>query len=157
MVGNQAAGETINNFYEIPSLACAVRYLHVAAGFPTKATWLKRIRNSNYLTRPLLTIHNMNRHFPESEETQKGHIRNQRHGVRSTKAKAPHPDTESPTAEGRRDVFINVYEPKGTMYTDQTGKFPHRSSRGNRYQMIMHEIDGNSTWIELVKKRQRGR
>ena len=60
----KAAGETINNVYEIPSLLCAVRYLHADAGFTTKSTWLKSIRNSNYLTWPLLTIHNVNSHFP---------------------------------------------------------------------------------------------
>ena len=37
------------------------------------------------------------------------------------------------------------------MYTYQTGKFSHRSSRGNKYQMILHEIDGKSTWIEPMK------
>ena len=42
------------------------------------------------------------------------------------------------------------------MYTDQTGKFPHRSSRGNRYQMILHEIDGNSAWIEPMKNKIEG-
>ena len=42
------------------------------------------------------------------------------------------------------------------MYKDQTGKFPHRSIRGNRYQMILHEIDGKSTWIEPTKKKDRG-
>ena len=96
---NQVSGDTINNVYELPSLENAVRYLHAAVGFPTKATWLKSTRNGNYLTWPLLTIHNVNRHFPESEETQKGNICNQRQGVRSTKDKAPYPGTESPPAE----------------------------------------------------------
>ena len=66
---NQSAGETIKNLYELPSLVCAFRYLHASTGFPTKAMWLKSISNSNYLTWPLLTIHNVNRHLPESEET----------------------------------------------------------------------------------------
>ena len=59
-----AAGETINNIYEVPSLEHAVWYLHAAAGFPTKATCLKSIRNGNYLPWPLLAIHDLNRHFP---------------------------------------------------------------------------------------------
>jgi len=42
------------------------------------------------------------------------------------------------------------------MFTDQTGKFPHSSSRGNNYQMIVHEIDGNSTWVEPMKNRTEG-
>ena len=42
------------------------------------------------------------------------------------------------------------------MYTDHTGKFPHRSIRGNRYQMILHEIDGNSNRIEPMKNKTEG-
>ena len=41
------------------------------------------------------------------------------------------------------------------MYTDQTGKLPHTSIQGNNYQMIIHEKDGASTWIEIMKKEQR--
>ena len=81
--------EAINNVYELPSIARAVRYLHGAIGFPTKATWLAAIRNGNFLTWPLITVKNVNKHFPESEETQKGHQRNQRQGVRPTNRKSP--------------------------------------------------------------------
>ena len=49
-----------------------------------------------------------------------------------------------------------MYEPKETMYTEQTVKFPHRSIRGNIYQIILHEIDGNSTWIEPMKNKSAG-
>ena len=73
---NRPAAETIQNVYKLPSIESAVRYLHAAAGFPTKATWLKSIRNGNYLTWPLITITNVHKYFPESEETQKGHMRN---------------------------------------------------------------------------------
>ena len=49
-----------------------------------------------------------------------------------------------------------MYEPKGTMYTDQTGEFPYRLSQGNKYQIILHEINGNSTWIEPMKNKIEG-
>ena len=42
------------------------------------------------------------------------------------------------------------------MYTDQKGKLPHSSSRGNNYQMIIYEIDGASTWVEVMKNRTEG-
>ena len=50
--------EAINNVYELPSIERAVRYLHGAAGFPTKATWLSAIRKGNYLTWPLINVTN---------------------------------------------------------------------------------------------------
>ena len=37
------------------------------------------------------------------------------------------------------------------MYTDKTGKLPHTSSQGNKYQMIIHNIDINSTWVDPIK------
>ena len=63
------AAEAIQNVYKLGGIESAVRYLHAAAGFPTKATWLKSIRNGNYLTWTLITIKNVHKYFPESEET----------------------------------------------------------------------------------------
>jgi len=79
--------EHINNAYELPSIEQAVRYLHAAAGHPTKHMWLKAIA---HCTRKLQlmaahNVRNVRKHFPESEETQLGHIRGARQGVRSTR------------------------------------------------------------------------
>jgi hypothetical protein len=35
--------EYLNNVYELPSLEPTLCYLHAAAGFPPKSTWLKAI------------------------------------------------------------------------------------------------------------------
>ena len=45
-----------------------------------------------------------------------------------------------------------MYDPN----TDQTGEFPHWSSHGNKCQMILHKIDGKSTWIEPMKNETEG-
>ena len=66
------------------------------------------------------------------------------------------PDHINVPLEKRKDIFIAVYKPRDTIYTDQTGKFPHTWSRGYNYQMVIHEIDGNSTWFELMKKKTGG-
>ena len=39
------------------------------------------------------------------------------------------------------------------MFSDQTGKFPRSSSKRNNYQMIFHEIYGNSNFIEPTNNR----
>ena len=103
--------DSINNVYELPSMEQSIRYLHGAAGFPTKTTWLKAIRRGNYDTWPLINVTNVNKHFLESEETQQGHMRNQRQGVRSTKTKVTAPTTipETP-APTDNDVFVKVYD-----------------------------------------------
>ena len=58
--------------------------------------------------------------------------------------------------EKRKDVFIALYEPRSTMFTDHTGLFPQQSSRGNNYQMVMYDIDSSSTWVEPMKNRTEG-
>ena len=101
-------------------------------------------------------------------------MRLQRQGVRSTKTKAPTQEVAvnlggNGTAGGaaqidiapvpivkKKDIFISIYNPRDTIYTDQTGKFPHASSRGYNYHMIIHKIDGNSTWVEPMKNKSQG-
>ena len=50
-------------------------------------------------------------------------------------------------------ILIEVYSPKETMYTDQTGNFPHVSSQENRYMMLLAHIDLDSIWVEPMKNR----
>ena len=157
--------EAINNVYDMPSLEPAIRYLHAAAGFPTKSTWLKAIRNNNYMSWPLITVKNVNKFFPESEETQQGHMKGQRQGVRSTKVKITvEPGTVSKSDEEaeekefneENDIMVAIYQTNNTMHSDQTGKFPTVSSRGNKYQMILTHMDSGSIWVEATKNKTEG-
>ena len=79
--------EYIHNVYKLPSIEPTIKYLHAAAGFPTKESWLRAIRRGNYNSWPLINVKNVACHFPKSEETQTGHMRGQHQGVRSTKKK----------------------------------------------------------------------
>jgi hypothetical protein len=77
--------EIAASVYSLPSIPQTIRYLHAAAGFPTKDSWIKAINNGNYATWPGITAEVVSKHFPESVETQKGHMKKQRQNVRSTK------------------------------------------------------------------------
>jgi hypothetical protein len=37
------------------------------------------------------------------------------------------------------------------MYTDQTGQFPKKSSRGNQYIMVLIKLDSNAILVEAMK------
>ena len=67
--------------YELPRIDPDVRYFRGTAGSLTKRTWIKAIRKGNYLSWPLINVKNVNKFVPESEETQKGHMRDQHQGV----------------------------------------------------------------------------
>jgi hypothetical protein len=148
--------ECIGNVYELPSIEQTIRYLPTAVGFPTKATWLKAIRKGNYSTWPLINVKNVYKHFPQSEETQQGHMRGQRQGLRSTNIIQQLTTGHDTPVQNRNDIMLQTYDANETMYTDQTGRFPHISSRGNRYQMIAFHVDSNSIWVEPMKDRTEG-
>ena len=59
----------------------AIHYYHVATGFPTKSTWMEAIKAGNFMSWPSLTADAARKHFPESEETQKGHMRTLHQGL----------------------------------------------------------------------------
>jgi hypothetical protein len=88
---NQTQNNTLKhalNACSLPSIGQTIKYLHAAAGYPMEETWIKSIQAENYNTWPSLTITNAHKHHPESKETQKGHMKRQRKGIRSTKTLA---------------------------------------------------------------------
>ena len=84
--------DAIHNVYELKTQPELVRYYHAAAGFPTKPTWTRAIKNKQFASWPGLTVDVVNRHYPDSEETPKGHGRKAPSGLRSTKDTATTPD-----------------------------------------------------------------
>ena len=80
-------------------------------------------------------------------------MHNQRKGVRSTNIRLVEQtnDYNTKVKKKKQDISIAVHDPRSTMYTDQTEKFPMRSIRGQQYQVISHHIDSNWTLIETKK------
>ena len=153
--------DAIHNVYELKTQPELVRYYHAAVGFPTKSTWLKAIKNRHFASWPGLTADAATRHFPDSEETSKGHGRKAPSGLRSTKA-VPLNDSNT---RGRplckeRTIFATTYDTANEatlkIYTDQTGQFPKKSSRGNQYIMVLTKIDSNAILVEPMKNRTLG-
>ena len=73
--------EAVHNVYELKTKPEVIRYYHATAGFPTKRTWLSAIKCGSFLSWPGLTVDAARKHFPELEETQKGHMHTQPQGL----------------------------------------------------------------------------
>ena len=58
----------------MPSVKALVRFLHVAAVFLVKSTWIAAIRAGNYSTWPGLTYENSKTYHLTTAETLKGHM-----------------------------------------------------------------------------------
>jgi hypothetical protein len=161
-----AGVDVANAIFNLPNSRQSLMYFHAAAGFPTKETFTDAVRASNYTTWPGLTTTLISKHFPDSNETQKGHMKGQRKGVRSTRVK---PATEIKIEPGTEDtppklvairklndIFVKVYELVETIHTDQTGAFLVTSQRGYQYIMIGIHIDANYIFCETMKNRMEG-
>ena len=119
--------KTIQNAYHLKIKPDVMQYLHATAGFPTEATWYAAVQAGNCNSWPWLNQKNVRAHFPESEETQKGHMQNTSQGLQSTKKRVqPVEEVDSPPRDTKKqDVFTRVFdlndEIEGKIYTDQTG------------------------------------
>ena len=132
--------EEAMNMYDLPLTCEVIQFMHAALGFPTKATLLAMARNGNPVTFPGLTVENINRYFPESDETQKDHMHQQRQGA--TKVINKKAMAFNLSGMKHKDVYLHVYETtKRSMYSNQTGCFPVTSSCGNKYLMLTVKLD----------------
>jgi hypothetical protein len=146
--GQFDTNEFANNVYKLPNLEQVVAWYHVAAGYPTKPTYLKAIEAGFYASWPLLTAKAARKHFPESPETAKGHMRRVKSGVRSTKAWVEEPE-EIQRAEAElqqlrqkhQDIHVKVKEATKMVHTDLI--FPLTLSGGHKYIMVLIDIDSN--------------
>jgi hypothetical protein len=138
--------ETAMSVHDLPNTKEVVRFLHAVLGNPTRATLLAAAQHGNLITFPSITPENISRRFPESDETQKGHMKQTKQGVRSTKvvnADAVLGFQQKPGVK-HKDVHLLIFDAtKKSMYSDQTGKFPITSAQGNKYIMVVVELDGN--------------
>jgi hypothetical protein len=102
----------INAIFNFPSSHETFLWYHASVGFPPKETFINAIRNGNYATWPKLMVALINRYFPNSDKTVKGHLKGQCQFIRSTKHKALEKIMENKTVgimiEGKDLPFYHI-------------------------------------------------
>lgn len=150
-------------------------YLHATLFSPVKHTLLQAIKRNFLTTWPGLTHDLISKHLHPSTFTELGHIRQERHGLRSTKTTDTttsknnnninteenikddpilNPPTYSTPYTKSNDVIYALISNTDTAYMDLCGRFPFRSSRGNEYILIAFHVDSNAILGRPVKNRQ---
>ena len=97
----------------------------------------------------------------EKKSTILGHLQQPRKGLRSTQEKVMHsePDPEhdqfpqDTQSENTNLVFFKTVDLSGKIYTDQTGRFPVTSRKGNNYILVAYHFDSNTIHAEPLKTR----
>jgi hypothetical protein len=130
--------------------------LHKALFRPTKSALLQAVKNGHLVTWPGLTEEAINTHLKLTPATAMGHMNQIRHNIRST-SKTPTtaaiddvPATN--TNLGTKTHLVHaVLVDQGQLYTDLTGKFRLRSSKGNSYVMVCYVYDCNYVKVVPMK------
>ncbi len=121
--------------YDLPSVPALIAYLHAAAGYPVKTTWLQAIKRGAYSTWPGLTCRAVSRYCPDASETCLGHMAQPRQHIRPTNSQPRLQDT--PLVATHAAPSLEIYEiPLNQLFTDDTGRFQPRSRSGNQYIMV---------------------
>jgi hypothetical protein len=98
---------------------------------------LQAVKDGHLITWPGLTEDAINKHLRLMPDTAMGHMNQRRQNIRSTSKalieKQPTPDTDLGT---QTHLVYAVVVDQGQLYTDLTGKFLVRSSKGNSYVMV---------------------
>jgi hypothetical protein len=101
-----------------------------------------------------LTEDAINKHLKLTPATAMGHMNQRCQNIRST-SKAPIEKQQSPDTDlgTKTHLVYAVVADQGQLYTDLTGKFPVRSSKGNSYVMLCYIYDCN--YIKVVPMKSR--
>jgi hypothetical protein len=102
-----------------------------------------------------LNEHTVEKLLSKSTSTAKVQFNQQRQNARTTKIKdaqelVPDPDID----HGIKTQFVYAATmDAGQIYTDQTGRSPMVSSKGNKYIMILYGYDSNAVLAQPIKDR----
>jgi hypothetical protein len=118
--------------------------MHKALFSPTKSAMLQAVKDGHLITWPGLTENSINKHLKLTPATDMGHMNQRRQNIVSTSkapiANSPTPDTDMGS---KTHLVYAVAVDQGQLYTDLTGKFMVRSSKGKSYVMVCYVYDCN--------------
>ena len=141
-----------------------IQYLHQCLFCPPKRTLIKAIKNQQLLSWPGLTVSAVEKYLPDScPATDKGHMKRQQQGIRSTKDKVNreierietercmHPPQETETMNQLFMTMGYVDKKQGTVYADLTGRFPITSIEGMTAIFILCDWTTNAILATPIK------
>jgi hypothetical protein len=151
---NHKPDPVANNVYELRNTGALVHYPHKALFSPTKAAMLQAVKDGHLVTWPGLTEDTINNHLKLTPATAMGHMNQRRQNIISA-LKAPPAQQQStdPDLGSNTHLVYAVVANQAQLYTDLTGKFPVRSSKGNSYIMLCYIYDCN--YIKVVPMKSR--
>ena len=137
-----------NNLYHLTKMKGVFTYLHQYCFSPKTSTWCVAIDKGFFQSWPHLTSKLVKKYLPLEEATVKGHQHQSPKNLWSIK---PKPETNPMNKS--ITVIPQIHKITNKIYTDQTGKFPHKSSKGKQYVMVAYLYKANAILAEPLKNR----
>jgi hypothetical protein len=102
-------------------------------------------KNGNFSSWRGLNEHSIEKYLSKSTSTAKGHLNQQRQNARTTKIKdAQTLESDADLDHGIKTQYVYAATiDAGQIYTDQTGRSPVVSSKGNKYIMVLYDYDSS--------------
>ena len=149
---------------KVPDL---VAFGHATFFSPTLSTFQAAIDKGLIPNHPFLTSQNVKKYPPQSIAMVKGHMDQTRANQRSTQPKLSPEEEQAqleeiffpqPLHKGTKThacyaATFKPFEATGQTFSDQTGKFPVTSSRGNAYVFVLYDYDSNTIHPVAIKTR----
>jgi hypothetical protein len=119
---------------------------------------LQAVKNGPLIAWPGLTEKAINKHLKLTPATAMGKLNQRRQNIRSASKTPITSDIEDSTTTNtnsgtKTHLVYAVLVDQGQLYTDLTGKFPVRSSKGNSYVIVCYVFDCNYVKVVPVKSR----
>jgi len=131
---------------------------HASLGSPAPSTLLRAIRKGHLNTFPGLTTSLITKHLPQSMATTLGHQDQEAKNIRSTRRPPPDIDADlEPVLEPRsHQLCAMLFDHQSVLksFSDQTGRFPVPSSRGNNYIFVLYHQDTNTIHTVAIPNRK---
>jgi hypothetical protein len=152
---NQQLQESVaNNVYELRNTGALVHYLHKSLFIPTKSALLQAVKNGHLVTWPGLREDAIHKHLKLKPATAMEQMNQRRQNIRSTsKTPIEYVPTTDTNLGTKTHLVYAVLVDQGQLYTDLTGKFPVRFSKGNSYAMVCYDYDCN--YVKAVPMKSR--
>jgi hypothetical protein len=155
----------VNSIYKCENTGQLINFYYATMGYPVISTWIKAIDKGYFRGWRGLTSDRVQRFIKPNEHCEQGHMDQRMQGIRSTKSSHanPSPDAidtmeepeQAPSNDKTNMVFMTIAEADGQLFTDQTGRFPVTSNKGNNYIVLFYVVDANFIKSYPIKSRHR--
>ena len=151
-MANQAAEMEIGNTMVVAldrlTTVQLVQLYHTKMGYPCMSIWCRAITARYFKGWQGFTEASVRRFINSVEETEMGHMDQERQCTRSTRLVPIDTDTmeevpQLPNNDHSHHAYITIINLEGKLYSEQSGHFPITSNCGNCYVVIFYAVDGN--------------